>query len=826
MVLAAAIAAGSLGLAGGRAGALEFAASGDVPGRASSPAGASGSVAPGVQTGNDTVTMLSQSAWVETSGVYRFELQVGAKAAATEQLVVLGHSRLTNRTFFDDALLGHYDTGVAYAPTPIPLSSLTPDPDGGVDVEIPVNVNSTGHGLPEFYAQGGSGVFPIEISLADGSGTPIGQPLTTFLVYAAGSQAVTQYPPLSVAVVLPVHAAPAVDHSGSLAPVSDIASSALAAIASTLTSYSNVPVSLSVTPETLDALALGSATDRATQGELSDLVRGGPDEVLPSTYVDVSATNMVASGLPDELGRQIRAGSTALAGGLGVSAPSDTWVVNGPLDPSTLGVLAANGARHLVVPADELSALPAGLPGEDQGLTFANPSELAEPTATLPVYGADGLLTSDFDNSGGPVLAASQLLAEMAMIQLETPGLVRGVAVLPPPGWNVDTTFIRTLLAGLVGDPLLKAVTVSHLFSSVASAPVSRNLVNPVPPPASPPTSAGATSSSTAAPPTTATATTIPSSPFSSTDVASIRAARTKVDEVAGILGPDSTKDNALVATFGRQLLTAESVDLGESQRRSLIGSVRAQSAHILGEIALPNASITLTSTKGQLPLTILASPTLHARVQLRLSSRGLIFRAFTPGNGSCQVPAGQPTSLTCSLALTAQNTTIKIPVETRSSGVFPLNVTLLTADGRTPILIDKDTVRSTAVSGVGIILIVLAVLSLAVWWARDLHHGRRARRLVPAPADDTAVEDTADDGSQRPPVPAESPVGGAAPARSSAPSPGRGAHGPAADRAQSGRRPPATDRPPPVRRAPTADRPPRPHRPPPRGHRPPHPPP
>jgi hypothetical protein len=46
-------------------------------------------------------------------------------------------------------------------------------------------------------------------------------------------------------------------------------------------------------------------------------------------------------------------------------------------------------------------------------------------------------------------------------------------------------------------------------------------------------------------------------------------------------------------------------------------------------------------------------------------------------------------------------------------------------------------------VSNVGIILIVLAVGSLAIWWVRDLRHGRRARQLVPAPSeDDDAVDD------------------------------------------------------------------------------------
>jgi hypothetical protein len=52
------------------------------------------------------------------------------------------------------------------------------------------------------------------------------------------------------------------------------------------------------------------------------------------------------------------------------------------------------------------------------------------------------------------------------------------------------------------------------------------------------------------------------------------------------------------------------------------------------------------------------------------------------------------------------------------------------------------DTVRSTAIGGVAVVLMVGAVLFLAVWWVRNARHGRRARRLVPKPPDD-------DDGGQ-----------------------------------------------------------------------------
>ena len=65
------------------------------------------------------------------------------------------------------------------------------------------------------------------------------------------------------------------------------------------------------------------------------------------------------------------------------------------------------------------------------------------------------------------------------MIQLETPGDTRGVAVLPPPGWSTNPTFIDTLLAGLEGHPLLNPVTASGLFAAVPVAPLQRSIVAP-----------------------------------------------------------------------------------------------------------------------------------------------------------------------------------------------------------------------------------------------------------------------------------------------------------------------------------------------------------
>jgi hypothetical protein len=196
------------------------------------------------------------------------------------------------------------------------------------------------------------------------------------------------------------------------------------------------------------------------------------------------------------------------------------------------------------------------------------------------------------------------------------------------------------------------------------------------------------------------------------------------------------------VVTLNEELLTAESADITEAQRQGLLTQVQAAVTKVTSLITLPrSSSITLTSTKGSIPLTVLSRAPVRARVELRLSSERLLFQAFSPPNGSCTVLTS--TSEDCTLTLVTQNTTLKVPVEARASGVFPVQVSLWTPDGSELIAQARDTVRSTAVSGVGVILILVAIIALGIWWVRDFRHGRRSRQLVPAPVDDTPDENT-----------------------------------------------------------------------------------
>ncbi len=121
--------------------------------------------------------------------------------------------------------------------------------------------------------------------------------------------------------------------------------------------------------------------------------------------------------------------------------------------------------------------------------------------------------------------------------------------------------------------------------------------------------------------------------------------------------------------------------------------------------------SVTLTSRDAQVPLTIRSTSPSPLRVRVLVTSPKLDFP-----DGAAQV-----------VTLDDVNTTVTFKVKARASGTFPLDVQVTSPDGTLPIATERLTVRSTAVSGVGVVLSIGAGLFLAGWW---IHHVRSERQL------------------------------------------------------------------------------------------------
>ena len=135
-----------------------------------------------------------------------------------------------------------------------------------------------------------------------------------------------------------------------------------------------------------------------------------------------------------------------------------------------------------------------------------------------------------------------------------------------------------------------------------------------------------------------------------------------------------------------------------------------------LAEIHVPDPStITLTSRSGEVPLTFENDTGHTVSVLVQLDSQKLFF------------PDGESRLID----LPPKSTTVRFAVEARTSGTFPLRLHVLSADGALPITETSFRVRSTAVSSVGLVLMVGAGAFLALWWGLDFRRRRRKAAVV-----------------------------------------------------------------------------------------------
>jgi hypothetical protein len=306
-------------------------------------------------------------------------------------------------------------------------------------------------------------------------------------------------------------------------------------------------------------------------------------------------------------------------------------------------------------------------------------------------------LAGHFRSGGNQVLEAHRFLADLAVLYFDQPGgQERGVVAFTPRGWRADRSFLDAAMAGLTDNPVIEPVTLSTFFGNVDKlrgnngSPLVRRLVG---------------APRNASLPATAT-----------------RSARQRLNTFRSIVDDG----NPMYTLLDEQLLTAESADLRSSRQRVYVSGVEHTLDHELSRIQTPGGSIRLTARGGEIPVTFRNGTGYPVHVVVTVRSDKLEFPGAADGGHHAN-------EITRKLDLIRRNETARFSVQTRASGAFPLLVTLQSPDGSLVVSHTQITVRSTAASGVGLLLSAAAGLFLLIWWGRHALHGRRARRLVPA---------------------------------------------------------------------------------------------
>ena len=673
----------------------------------------------------------SQTAWVTAGVAFDLHVRISPQNVPVARLgiTVAVYPCLSSISAFDQSTTSaSLGTPVSSTSSALPINSLPTLPGGVVQLAPRVVEGTAGasgagatapftiHLLP-VAGQCGSfpaGVFPVRIQLVDMSGPTVLGSFTTHLIY---SQALTTTQRLRVAVVMPIQITQPASHAATPAqlladPASALTAptdSTVAAVTATVdkiaTGHPSVPVTLQVSGQTVGLLSTPAHQQTITQlGQLAGTSTVHQLTSAPFTPVDAMA--MVGSGLGTELALQVARGIQVVGTATGHPAPSaagsqppdlGAWITGGGLDPATLGTLATDGFRQVVLPASRLSAIPT------YGSTTAPFTMNGPRGSTLRAMASDDTLTSRFSSHpGNPVLAAHQLVAELAQLYYEAPNSItpRAVMAVAPQGWNDDPAFVDALLGSLDGNPMVKPVTTAELFALFPNPATCRSGCRP--------TSGGG----------------------SELPVAAISAQRVRVNALA----ISAVGAHAVTLELSDLVLGGEAEALRPAQQAEVLANTgRAVDAQF-GQLAIErDQPVTLTSHSGLVPITIHSAAPYPVIATLALDSDKLLFR-----NGQGQW------SRRIVLRPRISNV-VNVQVQTRASGVFRLNIILHAPGSPVRLATGELTVRSTSSSVVGVALTVGAVAVLAVWWFRTSMRRRTMRQVdeveEAAPADDLEVD-------------------------------------------------------------------------------------
>jgi hypothetical protein len=541
--------------------------------------------------------------------------------------------------------------------------------------------------LPVQEAARDPGVYPFRVELRPRTGRAFDH----FVSHLVSGVAPTTGSKLGVAFVLPLEGPVAPGQEDRLV-LDAPASARLSALVGEFATHPSVPLTLRPAGPTLEALSTGARQpDAATLHALADEAKNPlTRQIMADTYVPIDLQAMTDDGLLGEVAAQTSRAGDVLASTLQSRPDPRTWVSDDPLGDDAVTTLTDRGVDRLVLPESSLVPVP-------QGLTATQPFAVEpQPGRRITAVAPDVGLAAHFAPTDDPVLAAHQLLADLAVIYFDAPGArtPRAVAAVPPRSWSGDPSFVHAVLDGLATSPLVSGITLDQLFSEVPVAasgrgrsPLVRRLTDPD----------------------------VPAS--HSLPASSIRSTRQRLEQFGSFLDRDNDDAANVFDHLQRNLLLAESIELRPRTRENATDDVSRQIDQQTRMVRLTSAkTIQLTAKSGEIPVTIISDAPYPVHVILRLENNVLF-----------------PHGVERAVDITRRNTTTTFTVAARTSGAFSVRVSIEAPAGRLVIAESKLTVRSIAVSNLGLIASVGTGLFLLGWWGHNFRHGRRAKRLVPA---------------------------------------------------------------------------------------------
>jgi hypothetical protein len=643
------------------------------------------------------LSLVSQNTWVGLRGTFTMRLRIEHPALAANPgaaIAVQIHASVTSRSGFDDAIANQNLGGTLYVPEQIRLATL---PRIGPN-DVAVTYGLTGSDVRPTIGISHPGVYPVEVQLVN-TGTAT-KAFVTWLVVVDTGAARAIDKPLSVAFVLAAVADPMVLPNGADDPRVEKEMSAggrLDKVAALLGPASGFRYSLVLGPETAQAWRrFGARNARAGTGfaRVRASALRPSTEVLPTTFVPIDQSAVIAAGLGQYLPGQYSAGSAALHTALGAS-PSPTPAQSAFIEAAPTSDAVVNQLRQMLIDrvgVREQALIPVTHPfSPAQAFVLDTTGGESRGIATAPFI--EDLLTGPDPSA----LRAQRVVAALAEVAYETPSIARGLLVAPPEDWTPDVSMMRTIIDALRTLPLVQSATVDDLFSpggisteQADNSDVQRRLMAATPPP-------------------------------TPVDPEEYETTASELSAYREVVGPNDPVVVDGRAALLRTLSTNISPDRAHAELAKIMGRIQAYTAGVTAE----QKRITLTSRRADVPLTFEnnVKPARAIKVRVHLDSTKLTFP-----NGADQEVTLRPGS-----------NTIRFSVEARASGTFPMTITVTSPDGRLafgqPVQVS---VRSAVFGGWAVGLTIAALLFLAGWWANHFRRTRRGRKDARAQAGPT----------------------------------------------------------------------------------------
>lgn len=644
-----------------------------------------GATAPPRQADDDTgpgIELVSRPPWVRPEGRASFFIRTtGDVSAASVRVEVF--SALDSVAELEESATE--DVGVRLSLTPrVPVGFLAGGPDGTHEVGLQVSPEPVDDFTTQLVEPG---VHPVVISLVDDAGAVLDE-IRTPLVRLGTEDDPWDAPRL--AVVLDAGAPPTLQPDGTRA-LPAAALERLGRVARLLGDHPDLDLTVAAVPDTVDALA---ASDEPAAAAVLDALRGR--EALAMPYLPMPVRSLVDVGLGQLVPPYTERGATVLTDLVDARLRTDTWESAAAVGDGGGRLLDGLGYRQVLVPAPE----PGADDGDDEPAPLADSGPRpVEGTGPLRGVVVDPRLSAELASPlGGDADAAHVALARLLLRPVEGDPSADDADEDDPDDPDASTTVV------VRPGPLPADSTAAGLLALLddPAAPVQvggLDLVDDDADPASEPVEWDGDHPDL-------------------TDLAPrVRAATTQIDTFANMLGGRSARADELRL----QVATGVAATASAATRDAAITTVEQALGLSFAAIRLGGQTdLNLTSRTGTLPVTIENGNPFPVDVVVRLRSDRLAF----PEGG--RVP----------VTVTEDILRIDVPVQALATGSVPVFVELWTPDEQVRIAARQLNVRSTAVSGVGLVISLGALVVLVVWWARTWRTTRRDR----ADGDGTSV--------------------------------------------------------------------------------------